>query len=133
MFMQSQDEPAILKPLLAGGLMFALVGLLMDLQNFVPFERTAHGEEVLVCEGDRHSDARLSRQQIAQLLTIPERDSRDRVESLLQQPYCQLPDLEVRAGVVAQRQAYPLEFDPQTWLVILYEGDEYAGFRFSFR
>ncbi|NJP12002.1 MAG: hypothetical protein HC866_23115 [Leptolyngbyaceae cyanobacterium RU_5_1] len=29
--------------------------------------------------------------------------------------------------------AYPLAFDPQTWFIVLYEGDEYAGYSFSFR
>jgi hypothetical protein len=48
------------------------------------------------------------------------------------EPYCKLPTLNVRAGVEAEREAYPLEFDPATTLVILYENDEYAGYRFSF-
>jgi hypothetical protein len=48
-------------------------------------------------------------------------------------PYCRLSELEVRAGVRAQREAYPLAFDPQTWFVVLYEGDQYTGYSFSFR
>src|SRR3712207_8910256 len=40
---------------------------------------------------------------LAQFLTISERDSRQRVQDILQLPYCQLPDLEVRADVRAER------------------------------
>jgi len=63
-------------------------------------------------------------------LAVPERDRKSKVEEILKQPYCQLPTLEVRAGIAAERVAYPLAFDPQSWLVILYEGDEYAGYEF---
>ena len=49
---------------------------------------------------------------------------------MLKAPYCQLPNLEVRAGATAERFVYPLAFDPQISLIVLYEGDEYAGFRF---
>ncbi len=79
------------------------------------------------------SGAVLSRGQLSQLLTIPERDRKERVRAIVQSPYCRLSNVEVRAGVMAEREAYPLEFDPQVWLVVLYEGDEYVGYAFSFR
>jgi len=106
--------------------MFALVGLLIDVRDI----GSAEQPNPQVCQGETRSEVVVSRQQIAQLLTIPERDSKAKVEAILKQPYCQLPSLEVRAGVAADRVAYPLSFDPQTWLVILYEGDEYAGYEF---
>jgi hypothetical protein len=124
------SEWSTLKPLLAGGLMFALVGLLIDVRGMVPAENSSRSESE-VCQGSVRSEVELSREQLAQLLTVPERDTKARVRDILKEPYCQLPSLEVRAGVAAEREAYPLEFDPQTWLVILYEGDEYAGYRFS--
>jgi hypothetical protein len=124
------SERSTLKPLLAGGLMFALVGLLIDVRGMVSLgnSNTSKGE---VCQDSVQSEVVLSRAQLAQLLTVPERDTKTRVRDILKEPYCQLPSLEIRAGVAAEREAYPLEFDPQTWLVILYEGDEYAGYRFS--
>lgn len=85
------------------------------------------------CQEVVRSQAVLTRRQLSQLLAIPERDSKAKVRDIVQEPYCKLSQLEVRAGVEADREAYPLEFDPQTWFVILYEGDEYAGYAFSFR
>lgn len=122
------SERSTLKPLLAGGLMFALVGLLIDVRGMVPTSSSSKGE---VCQSSVKSEIALSREQLLQLLIVPERDAKARVRDILKEPYCQLPSLEVRAGVAAEREAYPLEFDPQTWLVILYEGDEYAGYQFS--
>lgn len=84
------------------------------------------------CQALVQTDATLSREQLAQLLTIPERDAKSRVRQVVAEPYCTLAALQVRSGVEAEREAYPLEFDPKTQLVILYENDEYAGYRFNF-
>ncbi|NEQ53088.1 MAG: hypothetical protein F6K11_23605 [Leptolyngbya sp. SIO3F4] len=73
----------------------------------------------------------LSRQQLAELLTVPERSEQANVKAIVAEPYCQLADLELRDGISTQREAYPLAFDPKTWLVVLYEGNEYAGYAFS--
>jgi hypothetical protein len=116
------------KPLLLGGAVVAVLILLLDLHGMVRAKN--HGE---VCQEIVQPKATLSREQLAKLLTVPERDKKSKVQGILKAPYCKLPKLEVRAGVRAEREAYPLEFDPKTWLVILYEGDEYAGYRFSFR
>ena len=86
-----------------------------------------------ICQGDIHPDVVLSREKLAAFLTISERDLKSRVQEILQQPYCQLPGIEVRAGVISERAVYPLAFDPQTWLVVLYEGEEYAGYQFRFQ
>jgi len=75
----------------------------------------------------------LSREQLSQLLTIPERDRKERVRAIISEPYCRLAQVEIRQGVVAEREVYPLAFDPQTWFVVLYEGKEYAGYSFVFR
>ena len=86
-----------------------------------------------LCETVVSPSTVLSRAQLAQLLTLPERAPSTQVREQVAQPYCQLADLEVRAEVMAQREAYPLAFDPQTWLILLFEGDEYAGYAFSFQ
>jgi len=75
----------------------------------------------------------LSREELAVLLQVPERSQKAEVRSLVQHPYCVLSPLEVRAGVKADREAYPLEFDPDVWLIVLYEQGEYAGYDFVFR
>lgn len=117
-------------PVLIGGLMFAFVGIAFDLRHVLPSPIADHHE---ACQGTVNEQATLSRTQLAQFLTISERDSRDKVTQIVGAPHCQLQSLQVRAGVTAERQVYPLAFDPQTRLVILYEGQEYAGFRFSFQ
>jgi len=43
------------------------------------------------------------------------------------------PDSTRTDGVQVEREAYPLEFDPQTWFVLQYHGEEFVGFDFSFR
>lgn len=75
----------------------------------------------------------LSREQLSQLLAVPERGRKASVRAIISEPYCRLPNVEVRAGVMAEREAYPLEFDPQVWFIVLYEGEEYVGYAFSFR
>lgn len=121
-----------IKPFLAGGLVLSVVGLLIDFQGvrqWLPIAETHQQQE---CEAIVQGNARLSREQLAKLLTIPERDTKANVQKVLAEPYCRLPQLQVRSGVAAEREAYPLAFDPDTQLVILYENDEYAGYRFRF-
>ncbi|MEL7353310.1 MAG: hypothetical protein AAF171_15295 [Cyanobacteria bacterium P01_A01_bin.116] len=132
-----------LKPLIAGGLMFSLIGLLLDVNGIktllsdpVAFASTSVQSKSLSslakdCSTDITETARLSREQLLKLLSIPERDNKSRVRQVVQEPYCQLSSLEIRAGVNAEREAYPLAFDPNTTLVILYENEEYAGYRFK--
>ena len=133
-----------IKPLLAGGLMFSLIGLLLDVNGIttllsdpIAFANTSTtGKSIKTlahaCESEITETARLSREQLLKVLAIPERDSKNRIREITQAPYCQLSTLKIRAGVDAEREAYPLEFDPNTTLVILYENDEYAGYRFKF-
>lgn len=120
------------KPLLAGGLIFAVLGLMFDFQGMRSLITPAQTVQAGECEAIIQTDAQLTREQLAQLLAIPERDSKARVREIVSEPYCTLPALNVRSGVAAEREAYPLAFDPKTQLVILYENDEYAGYRFNF-
>lgn len=122
-----------LKPIVASGLVFVIAGLAFDLPDLgrrLAPTRTAQANSD--CDVIVQTEARLSREQLANLLTVPERDSKERVQDIVGDPYCRLPELNVRSGVVAKREMYPLEFDPGTQLIILYENDEYAGYRFNF-
>ena len=92
--------------------------------------RAASANEDL-CQDIVSSQVVLSRQQLTQLLTVPERENRQAIEAIAKEPYCSLTAIEVRAGVMAERAAYPLAFDPNTWLVVLYEDEEYVGYGFK--
>ncbi len=109
--------------LLGGGILLAGLAIVADLSTFKAPTSAAN-----VCAETINAKTSLSQQQFAQFLTVPERHQKQHVRSIVQDPYCRLPNLEVRSGVKAEREAYPLAFNPHTQLVILYEGDEYAGF-----
>lgn len=113
----------------AGGSMLALAALLV-----VPSHKTStDAAKPDLCQQVVQESSVLSRDELAKLIAVPERSSKESIRQIIQEPYCVLPSLTVREGAPAVREAYPLAFDPQTWFVVLYEGDEYAGFDFSFR
>ena len=114
---------------LATGWGLAILSLLFDAGSHLQ----AAADTKDSCQHIVQSSAVLSRAQLAKILTVPERSSQQSVKAIVAEPYCQLPSLELRDGVTAEREAYPLAFTPSTWLVMLYEGDEYAGFSFSFQ
>ncbi len=108
--------------------MLAAVVLLVDFYGASNFKNPT-----VACQEILQPRVALTRNQLTQLLAVPERSKKEKVRAIVKEPYCKLPSLEVRAGVVSDREVYPLEFDPQTWLIILYEGDEYAGYRLNAR
>lgn len=117
------------KYMLAGGSMIAAIGLLVDPQGLLP--KMASAKES--CQQVISEKAVLSREQLTQVLRVPERANKQAIREVMKLPYCRLATIQPRAGMTADREAYPLAFDPKTWLVVLYEGDEYAGYSFSFR
>lgn len=133
---------AVLKLLLLGGLALGAIALTTDARRAgslthaiaASFTRSPDPQAIRRqpddCQAEVQEGVIISREQLAAFLTVSERDARSRVEEILQTPYCTLAQLEVRAGVQAERAVYPLAFDPQTWLVVLYEGEEYAGYQF---
>lgn len=74
----------------------------------------------------------LSRAELSQFIKLPTPSPKTRVLQLLQEPFCRLPALDSGQEVL-DREAYPLEFDPQVWLVVQYRRGEYVGYEFSFR
>lgn len=109
--------------------MVAALGLMADVNGLMP--KSAPAREI--CQEIVEPQAVLSRDKLAQLLAVPEGAPTAQIKQVTQSPYCRLSEVEVRAGAKAQREAYPLAFDPQTWFIVLYEGDAYAGYSFSFR
>lgn len=126
---QYQGRGSGVKYMLAGGSVVAAIGLFADVGALLP--RAMPAKEI--CQEVVEAKAILPRDTLAQLLAVPEGAKREQVQQVVKSPYCRLPNVEIRAGVTAQREAYPLAFDPKTWLVVLYEGDAYAGYSFSFR
>ncbi|PSN16631.1 hypothetical protein C7271_20145 [filamentous cyanobacterium CCP5] len=86
-----------------------------------------------LCQQQVQPQSFLSRDQLSKLLEIPEQSSKATIQEAIAEPYCIMAPSSYREGVPAQREAYPLEFDPSTWLIVLYENEEYAGYDFSFR
>ncbi|NEP17961.1 MAG: hypothetical protein F6J97_13820 [Leptolyngbya sp. SIO4C1] len=123
-----------IKRLLTGGLILTLTGLLFDIRAVK--QRLVQAPDAFSAASSckvAQSHTGLSREQLAQLLTVPERDSKARIQQIVDAPACRYPTLEVRAGAQAEREAYALAFAPATTLVILYEADEYAGYHFKLR
>ncbi|MDX2243253.1 MAG: hypothetical protein NW224_21445 [Leptolyngbyaceae cyanobacterium bins.302] len=117
-----------IKYMLAGGTVVAALGLLVEPQALM--SKIAPTKDI--CQEVVQPKAVLSRDRLSQLLTIPERSNKAQIRQVMQEPYCQMPDIQARAGGTATREAYPLAFDPKTWLVVMYEGEEYVGYSFSF-
>ncbi|MGF1496452.1 MAG: hypothetical protein ACFB8W_06460 [Elainellaceae cyanobacterium] len=124
----ASDRLPSMRYLLAGSSILAGLVLMVDVSHIFQSEPSQD-----ICQEVVRAESVLSRNELVQLLSIPERSTRTAVRNVVSAPYCMMPAMEVRAGAIAEREAYPLEFDPKTWLVILYEGDEYAGYAFSFR
>jgi hypothetical protein len=120
-----------LKPelLLLSGAVLAAIGLTLTQPEVAPPNRAPDPSQF--CQEIVQLKAAISREQLAQLLTVPERGKRSQVQSIVKQPYCRMPTLSIRAGAMTERDAYPLASDPQTWIVILYEGESYVGYGFK--
>ncbi len=119
------------KQLLAGGAILLSLGLFVDLRGLPSLgAKTAAAS----CPLASSSQGQLSKQQVAKLLTVAEGDQKVKIREIAHEPSCKLPSLQVRSGSMAEREVYSLEgFAPQMWIVVLYEGDQYAGYKFWFR
>lgn len=126
---QAETGHALARVLPIAGLGAVVVGLMLDVDRSALVQANSTSE---TCVGEVNSEVILSREQLAAFLTVSEREPKARVQEILRDPYCYLPSLEIRAGVAAERAVYPLAFDPKTSLVVLYEGEEYAGYQFRF-
>lgn len=119
-----------LEPILVGGILLVAASLqFINRPEKVPLVREPSPKSI--CEEMVLPKAELSGEKLAKLLTVPEPSERSKVQKLLEQPYCRLPSLSVRAGAITEREAYPLGFDRGTWLIVLYEGENYVGYGFK--
>ncbi|MBE9135780.1 hypothetical protein IQ254_00920 [Nodosilinea sp. LEGE 07088] len=118
------------RALVAGGSMLALAALLIT-PNLG--QDRAQEASASTCIKIEQSKSLVSRDKLAKLLEIDAQATRTTVREILQEPYCVMAEGKTEAGTPASREAYPLEFDPQTWLVVLYDSDRYVGYDFRFR
>lgn len=125
-----QSRQVLMAGGMAGGSMLALAALLISPN---PDQTKVQEAEAFTCIRQEQPQALVSRDQIKKLLETELQAPKATVQEFLQVPYCVLSPGKTEAGLPAEREAYPLEFDPQTWLVVLYEGDRYAGYDFRFR
>ncbi|MBD1917005.1 MULTISPECIES: hypothetical protein [Cyanophyceae] len=125
-----QPRQVLMAGSMAGGSMLALAALLISPN---PDQAKVQEAEAFTCIRQEQPKALVSRDQIKKLLATELQAPKTTVQEFLQVPYCVLSPGKTEAGLPADREAYPLEFDPQTWLVVLYEGDRYAGYDFRFR
>ena len=85
------------------------------------------------CVEKVESRSMISRGKLSQLIGIAIPSPKTQVMGLLKEPYCRLPLQLDSKRQTLDRDAYPLEFDPQVWLVVQYQGNQYVGYEFSFR
>ncbi len=86
-----------------------------------------------VCIKQIDQKSLVSRDELRAVLNLDKNISKDEVLAVLDQPNCVLQPRAGENGVQVDREAYPLEFDPQTWFVLQYQEEKFAGFDFSFR
>ncbi len=126
---QLKVPPLKLDQLLLGGAVLAAIGLAIAQLEVASPDREIDPSQF--CQEIVQPKAVVTREQLATLLTIPERDKRVKVQAIAKQPYCKMPGLNIRAGATTERDVYPLASDPQTWLIVAYEGDSYVGYGFK--
>ena len=100
-----------------------------------------------LCQEVVQSGAEISRGELASLGSIPLGETNEAVRAQIDVPYCLLPvsssDMAGRdAGHeaaddserrVTAREAYPLAFDPDAWVVVNYSEETYVGYDFAFK
>ncbi|HIK45581.1 MAG TPA: hypothetical protein IGR64_11965 [Leptolyngbyaceae cyanobacterium M65_K2018_010] len=125
----SVSLPNSKKMVMAGGSMLALAALLVT-----PHLGEGEAQPVAsdACIKLEQVQNPVSRDRLRRLLALEAASPKAAVRTLLNQPHCVLPPTTGRNGGQTEREAYPLEFDPTTWLIVTYENNQYTGYDFSF-
>lgn len=90
-------------------------------------ERTRSTALDLQCTAKASTSQLLTASQLTELTQTREGTAKKTVQSRLPKAYCQLSNLSVRAGAVAQREVFQLS--SSSWMVVMYEGDRFMGSR----
>lgn len=115
----------------------------------VPAKVASQSMDLTACQEVVKSGAEISRGNLTRLVSIPSGATQASVHELIDVPYCLLPvspdqpvpeksDLADEAATVTDgpmiaREAYPLAFDPEAWVVVNYTASGYAGYDFAFK
>ena len=86
-----------------------------------------------VCIKQIDKQSLISRDELKAVLDLSHQVPKAKVQEIVEKPHCVFEARSGVNGVQLAREAYPLEFDPQTWFVLLYQDGKYVGFDFSFR
>lgn len=81
------------------------------------------------CQTVLNAEQRLSRDQLAQFVSLAKGTPQDTVHNAIAPPHCMLS----KANNPKQQEAYPLAFDPDTWFVVNYDQGSYADYGFVFK
>lgn len=107
---------------------------LLAMATILPTQVSSQAIPDQSCEQVVKSGAEISRGQIAQLLTVTEGTRKAAVRQAISDPYCTLPTVTAEdSDASVEREAYPLAFDPEAWVVLSYESGSYAGYDFVFK
>ena len=117
------------RQLLLGGIALLTLGLVTDRQHLPSWGSSDSG----TCAQIMQAKATLSREQLEQFLGIPEGAPQAKLLTVIQDPYCKLAGVKNPSGTIVDRHVYPLAFDPQTWVIVKYEGQRYVGYEFKVR
>lgn len=84
-------------------------------------------EKRSLCIGTINPTVRISRATLAWLITVPVGSAQREVMEQLGAPYCLLPDAD---GLI--QSVYPCEWDPSTWIIVLFQKQQYISYQFRF-
>jgi len=86
--------------------------------------------DVCIKQVDRQS--LVSRDELEAILELDDKSPKAKVHEIVDQPHCVLETRFDENGVQVEREAYPLEFDPQTWFVLQYHGKNLLALTLAF-
>ena len=117
----------------------------LSLLAVVPMRVDSESIDFSSCEKKVKPTGEISRGQMTALLALPAGANKAAVRQVVDEPYCTLPGISAAEAAVAkaegseaiagaEREAYPLAFDPEAWVVVAYaDGGEYLGYDFVFK
>lgn len=89
--------------------------------------------EAHACQAVVKSTAVLSRDQLTAVLDLAQHSPKPDVRQIINEPYCTLAPSQDAENLAITQEAYPLAFDPNTWLVVRYDDNRYLGYDFRFQ
>lgn len=84
---------------------------------------------VTTCQTVLNAEQRLSRDQLAQFVSLAKGATQETVHGTIAPPHCTLS----KSNNPQQQEAYPLAFDPNTWFVVNYDQGNYTDYGFVFK